>query len=90
MESALRRDLEAPALAIRASAANSIVSQALMVGVEDLLASDKTLSRPMHNTLKKRSLAAAFSTDAPLEAMQFSARAVSANVAARRSIWLRH
>lgn len=73
-------DFEASAFAVQASAANS-----MLAWVEDLTMSDLRLSRATCNTLKI-SLAAVFAADSLLDAMQFIAKALAANIIARRNI----
>lgn len=59
-----------------------------MAWVEDFAVSDPCIARATCNVLKKVSLEAAFTANLSLAAMQFSTKALAANVVVRRNIWL--
>lgn len=90
VESALKRGFETSALALQASVANSVMARAMLSWIEDLEKSGEKLSRAGRNSLKKISLAAAFTANSSLDALQFTAKSLASNVVARRSVWLRH
>lgn len=89
VEAALKRGFETSSLALRATTANSVIARAMMAWIEELENSREKMSRTMRNSLRKISMAAAFTADSSLDTMQFIAKSLASNVAARRSVWLR-
>lgn len=89
IEQALRRNFKASSAALRASNACSLFARAAYSWALDLSAADKKLPEGVKDVLKKITLAAAFSADASLDAIQMTARAMAGNVTARRHLWLR-
>lgn len=83
IDSALRT-FEHISYVLRASAANTIMSRAAVLWMDEVLQSEIKLPKRILSTVKKVSLAAA-----SLDVLQFSARAMSSNVVARRNMWLR-
>lgn len=86
VESALKRDFRASLLALHVSAANTVLSRAMLAWIEDFQKTEQKLSWPMHNTPKKISLAAAFTVGYSLDALQFNAKALASNVSASFSL----
>lgn len=74
--------------ALRASAANSVFSHAIVFWAEDLAKTDSNLSKQAKGTLRKISLSATFTTDASLDSLQFCSRAMASNVVDKRNVWL--
>lgn len=82
VETFLRRDFEASALALRATSANSIMARVAFVWANDLAKIPK-IPKKARSINKKISLVSAY------DSLQLSARAMAVNVVARRSLWLR-
>ncbi|XP_061465045.1 uncharacterized protein LOC133376608 [Rhineura floridana] len=87
---ALRKNHEATALAMRASASASIFSRASMMWLDDLLEDDNPDPVAFKRALLKLRKTAAFVADATLDATQLGARAMTTQIVARRTLWLRH
>ncbi|XP_061442298.1 uncharacterized protein LOC133365051 [Rhineura floridana] len=87
---ALRKNHEATALAMRASASASIFSRASMMWLDDLLEDANPDPVALRRALLKLRKTAAFVADATLDATQLGARAMTAQIVARRTLWLRH
>lgn len=75
---------------IRASTAGSLFARAAYLWASNLAARDSDLPEKVKNEVEKTALAPAFAADASLDAVQFSARAMASNVAARRNTWPRN
>lgn len=87
-DSALRNAHKATTMSIRASAIASIVSRAAIVWTRKLLQlipDDRRLNEGVNRLLK----AVSFTTDAALDSMVFSSRAMASAASARRALWLR-
>lgn len=69
----MKKSFESLALALRAAAANSVMVQAMASWMEDFETSDVEMSQAARNYLKKISLAATFTADSSLVAVQFTA-----------------
>lgn len=80
VEATQKGDFKASALALKASAANSVLARGILACVDDLVKTDRKLPRLTCNTLKKISLAAAFTADSSLDSVQFNAKAFSGEV----------
>ncbi|XP_061458456.1 uncharacterized protein LOC133373143 [Rhineura floridana] len=87
---ALRKNHEATALSMRASASDSIFSRAAMMWLDDLLEDTNPDPVALRRSLVKLRKTAAFVADATLDATQLGARAMTAQIVARRTLWLRH
>ncbi|XP_061480327.1 uncharacterized protein LOC133383498 isoform X3 [Rhineura floridana] len=87
---ALRKNHEATALSMRASASASIFSRASMMWLDDLLEDDNPDPVAFKRALLKLRKTAAFVADATLDATQLGARAMTTQIVARRTLWLRH
>ncbi|XP_061442279.1 uncharacterized protein LOC133365043 [Rhineura floridana] len=87
---ALRKNYEATAFSMRASASASIFSRAAMMWLDDLLEDPNPDPVSLRRSLIKLRKTAAFVADATLDATQLGARAMTAQIVARRTLWLRH
>ncbi|XP_061439875.1 transmembrane anterior posterior transformation protein 1 homolog isoform X3 [Rhineura floridana] len=87
---ALRKNHEATALSMRASSSASIFSRASMMWLDDLLEDTNPDPVALRRALLKLRKTAAFVADAALDATQLGARAMAAQIVARRTLWLRH
>ncbi|XP_061471530.1 E3 ubiquitin-protein ligase SMURF2 isoform X1 [Rhineura floridana] len=87
---ALCKNHEATALSMRASASASIFSRASMMWLDDLLEDDNPDPVAFKRALLKLRKTAAFVADATLDATQLGARAMTTQIVARRTLWLRH
>lgn len=88
MEQHLKRNFEVSSFSFCAAPANSVMSQAAFIWVQEA-ARNKKLPKVVESTFKKIALASVFAADASLDSMRFSARAMSSNVSTRRVLWLR-
>uniref|UniRef100_A0ACB8G8A6 Uncharacterized protein n=1 Tax=Sphaerodactylus townsendi TaxID=933632 RepID=A0ACB8G8A6_9SAUR len=84
-----RQTHEAIAMAIRASAAASIVSRASIVWARKVIQLLPESERRLHEGASRMLMAASFSADATVDTMTFLARATGLTVATRRLLWLR-
>ncbi|XP_061442611.1 uncharacterized protein LOC133365153 [Rhineura floridana] len=75
---------------MRASASASIFSRASMMWLDDLLEDANPDPVALRRALLKLRKTAAFVADATLDATQLGARAMTAQIVARRTLWLRH
>ncbi|XP_061486113.1 uncharacterized protein LOC133386469 [Rhineura floridana] len=75
---------------MRASASASIFSRASMMWLDDLLEDDNPDPVAFKRALLKLRKTAAFVADATLDATQLGARAMTTQIVARRTLWLRH
>lgn len=89
IEQVLRRDFEASANSIRASASASLFARAAYVWSSNLTAPETEIPKELKDELKKIALASAFAADATFDAFQMTARSMAYSVAARRNTWLR-
>lgn len=90
MEQALWRNLEALAMSLKASTACSLFARAVYSWTSDLAAADSNVSKELKDEIKKISLVTAFVTDASLDALHLSARAMASRVTAKCNTWLRN
>ena len=73
IELALRKSFEASATSLRASTASSLFARAVYSWASDLSAASSSIPKEIKDEFKKMALAAAFSADASLDAIQLSA-----------------
>lgn len=88
METSLKRSFEFSSCAFRAESATSVMSRAAFIWAQEA-SKQKKLPKSTKSLLKRIALASAFASDASLDAMRFSARAMSSNVTTRRTLWLK-
>ncbi|XP_061488955.1 uncharacterized protein LOC133387687 [Rhineura floridana] len=75
---------------MRASASASVFSRAAMMWLDDLLEDPNPDPASLRRSLIKLRKTAVFVADATLDATQLGARAMTAQIVARRTLWLRH
>ncbi|XP_061468793.1 tetratricopeptide repeat protein 6 [Rhineura floridana] len=85
-----RKIHEASAHSIRASSTASIFSWASMMWLEDILDEPNPDPAKLRKGILKIHKAAAFVADATLDASHHGARALAAEIVARRTLWLQH
>ncbi|XP_061454541.1 uncharacterized protein LOC133371298 [Rhineura floridana] len=90
LDFALRKNHEATTFSMRASASASVFSRAAMMWLDDLLEDPNPDPTSIRRSLIKLRKTAAFVADATLDANQLGARAMTAQIVARRTLWLRH
>lgn len=83
----LRRDFEATANSIRASATSLLFARAANTWVSDLTSAEVDIPKETKDEIKKVALASALVVDATLDAFQMGTQAMAYSVAARRNIW---
>lgn len=79
VETFLKHNFEATALALKAASANSIMVRATYFSAKELSASSK-LSKKAKSQLKKISLATAFALDSSFDTLQLPVHAMAANM----------
>ncbi|XP_061493755.1 uncharacterized protein LOC133389877 [Rhineura floridana] len=90
LDFALRKTHEAIAFSMRASTSASIFTRAAMMWLDDLIEDHNPDPASLRRSLLKLRKTAAFVADATLDANQLAARALAAQIVARRTLWLRH
>ncbi|XP_061438192.1 integrator complex subunit 13 isoform X3 [Rhineura floridana] len=90
LDFALRKNHEATAFSMRASASASIFSRAAMMWLDDLLDDPNPDPVSLRRSLMKLRKTAAFVADATFDTNQLEAQAMAAQVVARWTLWLRH
>ncbi|XP_061491494.1 uncharacterized protein LOC133388926 [Rhineura floridana] len=90
LDFALRKTHEAIAFSMRASTSASIFTRAAMMWLDDLIEDHNPDPASLRRSLLKLRKTAAFVADATLDANQLAARALAAQVVARRTLRLHH
>lgn len=89
IEQALRRDFEASANSLRASASASLFARASYEWASKMTTPEVDIPKEFKDEIKKVALASAFAADATFDAFQMASRAMAYSVTARRNTWLR-